>query len=116
MDLINNLPNNWKHDAILVTTPGRDDRGDVTPGSKQRISGCLLAINESSDLDNLNAAPTVRARLFIPKVVTVKSTDQVETLSPAPVVGRWSVDGPAINWPMGTEVRLEWEGDANGES
>lgn len=110
MDLISALPDNWKHDIELITETGRDDRGDITPGKRTRYSGCLLAINDVSDLDNLNSQPSLKARVFIPKAIQVSSTDQIVTFAPAPVQGRWAVEGPAIQWPLGTEVRLEWEG------
>ena len=110
MDLIQSLPATWKHDIDLVSTPGRDDRGDLIPGVTSRIPGCLLAINDVSDLNNLSSQPSVRGRVFIPRDVAVSSTDKIVTYSPAPIVGKWSVDGPAIHWPMGTEIRVEWEG------
>lgn len=111
MDLINSLPDSWKHRITIVSSPGRDDRGDLTEGVRTEIEGCLLAVNDVSDLNNLNSETKIRGRVFIPRDVSVKSTDQLVTYSPAPVVGRWSADGPAIHWPMGTEVRVEWEGE-----
>lgn len=111
VDLITNLPDRWKHDVTLVVTAGRDDRGDLQPAEETRISGCLLAVSDVGDFDNLNSQSTLRGRIFLPNGVRPSSTDQVITHAPAPVVGRWAVDGPAIYWPMGVEIRVEWEGE-----
>lgn len=111
MDLLADLPGWWKHDIEVVESPGRDLKGNPQPGTKTVISGCLLAVADTSDLDNLNSDSTLRGRVFIPKGHKVSSTARIVTLSPAPVVGRWAVDGEPIYWPHGTEVRVEWEGN-----
>lgn len=110
MDILAGLPDDWKHDIDLVRNPGRDDKGDIVAGFSERVAGCLLAINEVSELDNLNSSQNVKGRVFIPRNVQVASTDRIVTYSPAPVAGRWAVKGPAMYWPFGTEVRVEWEG------
>lgn len=109
MDILTDMPEEWKHDIDLVVNPGRDDRGDIVPGTRQRVKGCLLAVSDVSEFDNLNSGTNVKAKVFIPTDVDIKPTDQVITYSPAAVIGRWAVKGPAIRWPLGTEVRLEWE-------
>lgn len=108
-DVLASMPDNWKHPIILNSSEGRDDFGDPIEGVEVQIDGCLLAVSETSDLDNLNSNPTLRGKVFVPKGYEISSTSQIKTLYPAPVVGTWAVDGQPIHWPFGTEVRVEWE-------
>lgn len=112
--ILSSMPDDWKHSIEVISSPGRDDWGDPMEGSSKVIEGCLLAISETSDLDNMNSNPTLRAKLMIPSGHSITSTSQIKTFAPAAVVGKWAIDGEPIHWPLGTEVRLEWEGRSDG--
>jgi hypothetical protein len=106
--VLDRLPNAWKCAVKVLSIGGRDDNGDPLPQEETLVEGCLLNVQDASELDNLNANPVMRATLYMPSGTNVLSTSQIITQANASVVGKWSVDGPPVHWPLGTEVRLRF--------
>lgn len=103
------LLDRFKFTAILLLESERDDLWDEPSKTEIEIHGCLLTPKPRGELDSLSETSETEADLHIDHIVHIPKNAQIRTPVGSPIAGTWAVDGDAINWPLGTEVRLRKE-------
>lgn len=105
------LLDRFRFTATLLSGGGRDERGNVLPKTETEIPGCLLTPKPRGEMDNFSENSETEADLHINHTVVIPKNAQIRTPIGSPIAGTWDVDGDAINWPLGTEVRLKKVGN-----
>lgn len=100
------FPEEWYVTPSRVRGGGRDAKGGVLPSTTQELPRCLVAPGAGSDPQDWSAVVEGVVTLYCTEPLDLQNRDTVVIPEGQYMAGRWLVDGPTGQWPMGTTARL----------
>lgn len=108
------LLDDWKVDVTVLRGGGRDSSGNPRTPTEIRVEGCIISQSETADSSDVGDVQSASGRLFRhDNSFVFLSTDLIRVPANAYLrAGVWRVEGRPRVLPLGTELALEWEGEA----